>query len=123
MYRKKTPTQTLCGLHLFKELLSGKWKLMLIYYVSQDYKRPSQLQKVIPGSDRRVLDKQLTELVLHGFLTKQVFHTKIPKVEYALTDLGNSLLPLILSIEGWGETHREDLENVLKADPKFIDII
>lgn len=121
MYTKKTPTQTLCGLHLFKELLNGKWKLMLMYYVYKDHRRPNQLHKIIPGSDRRVLDKQLTELVVHGFMTKQVFNTKIPKVEYALTDLGRSLIPLILHIEEWGESHRPDLESVLKSDPKFID--
>lgn len=123
MYKKKTPTQTLCGLHLFKELLNGKWKLMLLFYVDKEYRRPSQLLKMIPGSDRRVLDKQLNELVMHGFMTKEVFNTKVPKVEYALTELGKSLIPLIMTIEGWGETHRLELENVLKEDPKFIDII
>ncbi|SFE08521.1 transcriptional regulator, HxlR family [Chitinophaga sp. CF118] len=123
MYKKKTPTQIFCGLHLFKELLNGKWKLMLIYYVYKEYRRPSQLQKIIPNSDRRVLDKQLNELVLHGFMRKQVFNTKVPKVEYELTDLGKSLIPVILNLEKWGEEHRPDLEIVLKADPKFIDIV
>jgi DNA-binding HxlR family transcriptional regulator len=123
MYKKKTPTQIFCGLHLFKELLNGKWKLMLIYYVYKEYRRPGQLQKIIPNSDRRVLDKQLNELVLHGFMRKQVFNTKVPKVEYKLTDLGKSLIPVILNLEKWGEEHRPDLEIVLKADPKFIDIV
>jgi DNA-binding HxlR family transcriptional regulator len=123
MYKKKTPTQIFCGLHLFKELLNGKWKLMLIYYVYKEYRRPGQLQKIIPNSDRRVLDKQLNELVLHGFMRKQVFNTKVPKVEYELTDLGKSLIPVILNLEKWGEEHRPDLEIVLKADPKFIDIV
>jgi DNA-binding HxlR family transcriptional regulator len=123
MYKKKTPTQIFCGLHLFKELLNGKWKLMLIYYVYKEYRRPGQLQKIIPNSDRRVLDKQLNELVLHGFMRKQVFNTKVPKVEYELTELGKSLIPVILNLEKWGEEHRPDLEIVLKADPKFIDIV
>lgn len=123
MYKKKTATQTYCGLHLFKELLNGKWKLMLIFYVYKGYKRPVQLQQVIPNGDRRVLDKQLNELVLHGFLTKQVFNTKVPKVEYAVTALGESLMPVILTIEDWGEAHRPVLEDVLKTDPKFGDTL
>ncbi|WPQ61673.1 helix-turn-helix domain-containing protein [Chitinophaga sancti] len=123
MYKKKTTTQTYCGLHLFKELLNGKWKLMLLFYVYKGYKRPVQLQKVIPAGDRRVLDKQLHELVLHGFMKKHVFDTKVPKVEYELTELGESLIPVIFTIEGWGEDHRTDLENVLKADPKFRDTL
>jgi DNA-binding HxlR family transcriptional regulator len=120
MYKKKIPSQVECGLHFFKELLNGKWKLMLVYYVSQGHQRPGQLQERIPNGDRRVLDKQLQELVAHGFLEKKVYNTKIPKVEYSLTALGNDLLPLIITIEQWGEDHRGVLEEVLKNDPKYL---
>jgi DNA-binding HxlR family transcriptional regulator len=123
MYTKKTPIQINCGLHFFKELLNGKWKLMLIYYVSQGYQRPSELQQRIHNGDRRVLDKQLGELVNHGFLEKQTYNTKIPKVEYKLTKLGNDLVPLIIIMEKWGEQHREDLEKGLKNDPKFMNVL
>ncbi|SFO52146.1 transcriptional regulator, HxlR family [Chitinophaga sp. YR627] len=123
MYKKKTPIQTNCGLHFFKELLNGKWKLMLIYYVSQGFQRPSELQQQIQHGDRRVLDKQLGELVNHGFLEKQVYNTKVPKVEYKLTKLGNDLVPLIIVMEKWGEEHRADLEKGLKNDPKFMDVL
>ncbi|KLT64768.1 helix-turn-helix domain-containing protein [Pedobacter sp. BMA] len=111
MYQKKIPIRKECGLHIFKELLNGKWKLMLIYYISEDIKRPGALQKTI-AADRRVMTKQLNELVLHGFVEKISFDTKIPKVEYRLTPLGNSLLPLIISIEQWGENNRAVLEGV-----------
>lgn len=53
MYKKKIPIRTDCGLHVFKELLDGKWKLMLIYYISDGIKRPGALQKKI-SVDRRV---------------------------------------------------------------------
>ena len=103
MYQKKIPVQLDCGLHFFKELLSGKWKLMLVYYISKNLKRPSELQRKIPDADRRVMDKQVGELVWHGFITKTTYSTKIPKVEYELSELGEKLLPLILTIEQWGE--------------------
>ena len=109
MYKKKIPIRTDCGLHVFKELLNGKWKLMLIYYISEDIKRPGALQKKI-DADRRVMTKQLDELVQHGFVNKFSFDTKIPKVEYQLTALGISLLPLIISLEKWGENNRGVLE-------------
>jgi DNA-binding HxlR family transcriptional regulator len=109
MYKKKIPIRTDCGLHVFKELLNGKWKLMLIYYISEDIKRPGALQKKI-DVDRRVMTKQLDELVQHGFVNKFSFDTKIPKVEYQLTALGISLLPLIISLEKWGENNRGVLE-------------
>ena len=98
-----------CGLHVFKELLNGKWKLMLIYYISEGLKRPGALQKKI-AVDRRVMNKQLDELLKYGFVDKISFDTKIPKVEYELTALGVSLLPLIVSLERWGENNRAVLE-------------
>ncbi|MDF2476772.1 MAG: HxlR family transcriptional regulator [Sphingobacterium sp.] len=123
MYQKKTPVQLDCGLQFFKELLNGKWKLMLVYYISKNLKRPSELQRKIPNADRRVMDKQLQELVLHGFLNKKAFDTKVPKVEYELTELGEKLLPLILTIEQWGEQNRFVLNEALEKDPKFINVI
>ena len=123
MYQKKTPVQLDCGLQFFKELLNGKWKLMLVYYISQNLKRPSELQSKIPNADRRVMDKQLQELVLHGFINKKDFHTKVAKVEYELTELGKKLLPLILIIEQWGEENRFILTNALEKDPKFENVV
>lgn len=123
MYQKKTPVHLDCGLHFFKELLNGKWKMMLIYYISQGFKRPSELQRIITNADRRVMDKQLQELVLHGFITKKNYDNKLPKVEYELTALGTKLLPLIITIEQWGEENREVLNNALEKDPKFENVI
>jgi DNA-binding HxlR family transcriptional regulator len=112
MYKKKIPIRMDCGLNIFKELLNGKWKLMLIYYISEEVKRPGALQKTM-AVDRRVMAKQLNELVYHGFVDKFSFDTKIPKVEYRLTALGISLLPLIISLEKWGENNRAVLEAAL----------
>ena len=113
MYEKKIPLRKDCGLHLFKELLNGKWKLMIIYYISSGLKRPGELQRKICTEDRRVLANQLNELVRHGFVDKAIFDTKVPKVEYELTDLGKSLLPIILNLESWGENNRAVLEKAL----------
>ncbi|WP_262509991.1 winged helix-turn-helix transcriptional regulator [Chitinophaga ginsengisoli] len=99
---------------MFKELLDGKWKLMLIYYISEQVKRPGALQKKI-AVDRRVMNKQLDELVKYGFVDKFSFDTKIPKVEYQLTPLGFSLLPIIQDLEQWGENNRAVLEAALNG--------
>ncbi|MGO1669327.1 MAG: winged helix-turn-helix transcriptional regulator [Sphingobacterium sp.] len=123
MFQKKIPLRLDCGLHFFKELLNGKWKLMLVYYISIGYQRPSELQRVIPAVDRRVMNKQLEELVLHGFLTKTVSEGKLQKVKYALTNLGECLLPLILNIEKWGEDNRTRLNEAIEKDPKFENVI
>lgn len=96
---------------------------MLVYYISQNLKRPSELQRKIPNADRRVMDNQLQELVLHGFINKKSFDTKVPKVEYELTELGQKLLPLILTIEQWGEENRSVLSEALEKDPKFQNVV
>jgi len=116
MYKKKIPIRIDCGLHIFKELLDGKWKLMLIYYISEQIKRPGALQKKI-AVDRRVMNKQLDELVKYGFVDKFSFNTTIPKVEYQLTALGISLLPIIKDLEQWGENNRAVLEEALNEKP------
>lgn len=123
MYQKKIPLQLDCGLHLFKELLNGKWKLMLIYYISQDFKRPGELQRKIINADRRVMNQQLKELELHGFIRKKTYDSKIPKVEYEITPLGQSLLPLITELEKWGEDNRIELESAIQRDLKFGNVI
>lgn len=113
MYQKKNPVRHDCGLHLFKELLSGKWKLMLLYYVADGSKRPGELERKIGTADRRVLATQLGELVLHGFLEKVVFQGKVARTEYEITDLGRSLLPIIMTLESWGEQNRGPLEKAM----------
>ena len=112
MYEKKIPPRLDCGLHLFKELLNGKWKLMLIFYISEGYLRPGELQRKIMA-DRRVMTNQLNELVQHGFIKKNEFNSKIPKVEFELTKLGESLLPVIIRLEKWGEQYRPELESAI----------
>ncbi|SEA61950.1 winged helix-turn-helix transcriptional regulator [Pedobacter hartonius] len=57
---------------------------MLIYYISDGYIRPGNLQRKTMA-DRRVITNQLNELVQHGFIKKNEFNTKIPKVEFELT--------------------------------------
>ncbi|KQT27621.1 HxlR family transcriptional regulator [Chryseobacterium sp. Leaf405] len=123
MYQKKIPVSLYCGLHYFKEILNGKWKLMLIHYISEGFLRPSELQRVIPKADRRVMNRQLEELVLHGFITKKIYDGKLSKVEYKLTALGENLLPLIYEIERWGQENQLVIEKAMKNDPKFEHVV
>lgn len=54
MYQKKIPIELNCGLDLVKEILFGKWKIHLLYFISQGIKRPGELQRKIPAATRRV---------------------------------------------------------------------
>lgn len=118
MYQKKVPVSLNCGLDLFKEILNGKWKTTLLYYICTGVKRPGQLQRMIPEADRRVLDKHLGELTGHGLISKTIFSTLPPKVEYDITPLGESLLPVICHMHQWGEDHSEELKQLMNIDVK-----
>lgn len=113
MYTRKTPVTVECGLHIFMEVMNGKWKISLVWCVYNGIIRPSELQRNIPNATRRVLETQLKQLVNHGILSKKTYEVKPPKVEYALTKLGESLIPIIKSTAKWGEENREQLEKII----------
>jgi DNA-binding HxlR family transcriptional regulator len=113
MYEKKTIPSLNCGLDLVGEVLYGKWKIRILWFIHEGHKRPSELQRKIPDVTRRVLNVQLKELEHHELITKKIFPVVPPKVEYSLTDFGRTLIPLISSIGVWGEKHQERLRRVI----------
>jgi DNA-binding HxlR family transcriptional regulator len=115
MYEKKIPLLLGCGLTMTKEVLGGKWKTSLIYAISEGILRPSELQRAIPGSTKRVLNQQLKELEEFHILNKKIYHQLPPKVEYSLTGLGETVLPIIKMMNQWGEHNRISLETVVRA--------
>lgn len=115
MYQKKLPAELECGLHLFMEVMNGKWKISLIWCIYNGINRPGELQRRIPKASRRLLDTQLSQLVSHGIIAKTVFDQKPPKVTYELTPLGQTLIPVIESTARWGEMHRNELEQLIQT--------
>ena len=117
MYQKKIPVNLDCGLNLFIEVITGKWKIALIWCIYSGIKRPGEIQRKIPKASRRVLDTQLQQLFNHGIISKRDFNEKPFKVEYDLTALGQTLIPVIKLTAEWGEKHRNELEKlILKGD-------
>ena len=116
MYKRKIPIELNCGLDLVKEVLYGKWKVHLIYFISQGLKRPSELQKKIPRATRRVLNVQLNQLEDHGLISKKIYAQLPPKVEYTLTRIGRSVLPIVMALGKWGDDHQEQLRRRIAKD-------
>jgi DNA-binding HxlR family transcriptional regulator len=113
MYKKKLPIDLNCGLDLVKEVLYGKWKIHLLYFISQGFKRPGELQRKIPAATRRVLNVQLNQLEEHELIAKTIYAELPPKVEYSLTELGQTVLPVITALGEWGDAHQEQLREVI----------
>jgi len=112
-YEKKIPPSLNCGLDLLAEVLYGKWKIRLLYFIHQGHIRPSELQRKIPDASRRILNLQLNALELHELVSKKIYAQLPPKVEYSLTDLGKSLIPVICTLGEWGDQHQEKLREVI----------
>ncbi|WP_046247045.1 winged helix-turn-helix transcriptional regulator [Hymenobacter terrenus] len=117
MYEKKIPKSFDCGFSVLMEIIGGKWKSYLLYLIDQGVRRPTALQRAIPSASRRVLDLQLRELESHGILQRKIYPELPPKVEYSLTPFGESLLPVIASMDRWGEKHLAQFEQLVKQKP------
>lgn len=113
MYKRKIPLNLNCGLDLIGEVLYGKWKMRLLWFIHQGHKRPSELQRKIPDASRRVLTIQLKELEDHELITKVIYPVVPPKVEYSLTDFGQTLIPVIGAIGIWGDENEERLRSLI----------
>ncbi|KQM74807.1 HxlR family transcriptional regulator [Pedobacter sp. Leaf216] len=113
-YKKKIQPSLNCGLDVLGEVLYGKWKIRLLYFINQGHKRPGELQRQILDASRRVLNMQLNELEAHELVTKKIFPQLPPKVEYSLTTMGESLMPIINALGQWGDAHQEKLSAVIR---------
>jgi DNA-binding HxlR family transcriptional regulator len=102
MYEKKIPKDFDCGMSITLEIIGGKWKPCIINSISKGIKRPSEIHRSHPDASKRVLNLQLKELEEHRVVEKKIYPVLPPKVEYFLTDLGETLLPIISQIELWG---------------------
>ncbi|MFL9485093.1 winged helix-turn-helix transcriptional regulator [Chitinophagaceae bacterium LWZ2-11] len=98
-----------CGVTHFLNLIGGKWKIMIIYAVSKNCNRFSLLQKAIPQISKQMLINQLRELEEDKIIERKVYAEIPPKVEYKITPYGQSIMPIILVIQDWGQ---KDLKNI-----------
>jgi DNA-binding HxlR family transcriptional regulator len=113
MYERKIQPTLNCGLDMVGEVLYGKWKPRLLWFIHKGFQRPSELKRKIPDASGRVLHMQLTELEAHELIERFIYPQVPPKVEYALTPFGESLIPVIAALGQWGDQHEDDLKRVI----------
>ena len=122
MYERKIPVSLNCGLDLIGEVLYGKWKIRLLWFINEGHKRPSELQRKIPNASRRVLNIQLKELEEHELISKIIYPVVPPKVEYSLTDFGETLIPVISALGSWGDENQIRLRNVIMKRSESLSV-
>ena len=91
-----------CPVESTIELIGGKYKALILWNLSQNTLRFSELRKMISGATAKMLTHQLRELEAQKLIHREVFPIIPPKVEYSLTELGKSLLPILVAMRDWG---------------------
>lgn len=92
-----------CCASLTMGVIGGKWKTVILYHLIDGTLRYNELRKEMPSVTERTLSLQLKTLEEDGIIKRKVYASKPPlKVEYSLTDLGKTLIPVIQSIADWG---------------------
>ena len=94
-----------CPVESTLTFLDGKWKGVILYHLLGGTQRFNELRRKIKSVTQRMLTKQLRELEEAGLISRTVHPVVPPHVDYALTDLGRSLEPVIRALDEWGKTH------------------
>ena len=94
-----------CPVEAALEKIGGKWKGVVLFHLLGGIKRFNELQRDCGTITQRMLTKQLRELESDGLIHREVYPVVPPKVEYSLTDKGESLRPILLALGDWGQEH------------------
>lgn len=85
------------------KVAGGKWKPVILFCLSNGVDRFGALGRTIPAISKQMLTQQLRELEADGIISRTVFPVVPPRVDYALTERGKTLLPVIGAMREWGE--------------------
>lgn len=101
---------TECPVEATLDLIGGKWKGVILFRLGERTHRFNELGRLLCKVSPRSLTKQLRELERDGLVSRTVYPEVPPRVEYALTDKGRTLLPAIDALKAWGEGHLASLQ-------------
>ena len=94
-----------CYFELTLSIIGGKWKPIILYHLGRKkVLRFGQLRRTIPEVTERMLTRQLRELETDGMVVRTDYGETPPRVEYSLTDMGTSIIPLLNQMRSWGVT-------------------
>lgn len=95
-----------CPVATTVQLIGNKWKLLIIRNLLVRPWRFNELQKSLDGISQKVLTDSLRSMEADGLITRTVYAEVPPRVEYALSDLGESMRPILNSMQTWGESYK-----------------
>ncbi len=100
-----------CPVGVTLSIIGGKYKAVIVWYLyKESVLRYGELQKILKDVTPKMLIAQLRELEADGIIERRVYPVVPPKVEYALADLGKTLVPILIEMKKWGEFYCDNLK-------------
>lgn len=100
-----------CPVEITLQLMGDRWKMVIIKNLLDGPKRFVEIRRLLPGITQKVLTTNLRTMEKNGLLTRTVYAEVPPRVEYALTELGLSLEPVLEALILWGKSYKAMKEN------------
>jgi len=105
--QKWSPAECNCSIAYTLSVVGGKWKWMILYKLFQNgVQRYGEIKKSIPPITHKMLSQQLKELEAEQLIHRKEYHQIPPKVEYSLTERGNTLIPILELMSHWGAENK-----------------
>ncbi len=98
------------------KVIGGQWKLLILWYLSQETLRFNELTRRLSGVTQKMLAQQLRELEAAGLVVRKVYPEVPPKVDYAITDYGKTLEPVLKAMAEWSVGKAEHQPNLASED-------
>lgn len=105
------PVQPFCAIHSAQHVIGGKWTLVTIWHLREGRMRFGELERAIGEVSQKALTDCLKHIEHEGLVSRTV-HAEVPlRVEYELTPLGRTLLPIVEALTTWAERHQSEIQH------------
>ena len=108
-YENQKVLEDSCGLTYAMVVLTGRWKINILWNLNRGINRYSQFKNNIPGISEKMLTQRLKDLEKEGLIHRKDFKTVPPHVEYSFTEMGEKLVPILVQLCEWGTEVRPEL--------------
>lgn len=109
---KSCPSTYLCPVEATLSLIGGKYKSLILWHLVDKTLRYNELSKLVPSATPKMLTQQLRELEADSLIIRTVYPVVPPKVEYALSDFGRSIVPVLDAMCNWGEEYLRETKSI-----------
>ncbi|MDH5712275.1 MAG: helix-turn-helix transcriptional regulator [Gammaproteobacteria bacterium] len=101
-----------CPVEATLDVIGGKWKCVILFHLLIATRRFNELRRLMPGVTQRMLTRQLRELEADKIIKRKVYPEVPPKVEYSLTEFGETLEPILIMLQKWGFEYLEIISDI-----------